>query len=172
MPTGWLVPAIGFASGVGVSAIAAWVSSVLQHRNDLRRRREQAAFEVYMLLLDLNGRYFWVASKEMHGEPTPPEIAAKVHDLAWRTADKLREADDVQHLEEILTVLMSEDAYKTANDRAKALNGLIDKMGRTVNPRYAKLIEGISTKNVLGFMSRPLHHRNNAPGLMSQPPYL
>jgi hypothetical protein len=170
--TGWLAPTIGFASGIGVSAIAAWISSLLQNRNDLRRRREQAAFEVYKLLFDLNGRYFWVASKEMHGEPTPTEIAAKVHDVAWRIADKLRETDDVQHLEEILTVLMSEDAYKTANDRAKALNALIDRMGQIVNPRYAKLIESISTNNVLGFMSRPPHHRNNAPSLMSQPPYI
>jgi uncharacterized membrane protein YccC len=167
---GWLAPTIGFASGVGVSAIATWISSLLQNRNDRRRRREQAAFQVYMLLLDLNSRYFWVASKEMHGEPAPPQIAAEAYDLAWRIADKLREADDVEHLEEILTVLMSEDAYKTASDRAKALRVLIDKMGYAVNPRYAKLIESISTNNVLGLMARPPHHRNNAPGLMSQIP--
>jgi len=158
---------MAFASGVGVSAIAAWVSYLLQNRRDRRRRREQAAIEVYMLLLELNGRYFWVASKELHDEPAPAEIVAKVHDLAWRIADKLREADDVEHLEEILTVLMSEDAYKTANERAKALSAVIDKVGDTVNPRYAKLIRTISDNNVLGLVGRPPGHRNNAPGLMS-----
>src|SRR3989442_351147 len=119
-----------------------------------------------MLLLDLNGRYFWIASKELHGEPPPPEIAAKVRELAFRIADKLREADDVQHLEEILTVLMSEDAHKTANDRANALDAVIRKLGDVVNPRYAKVIRSISENNVRGFITRPSGHRNNAPGLM------
>jgi len=82
-------------------------------------------------------------------------------------ADKLREADDVQHLEEILTVLMSEDAYKTANDRARALNAVIDRLGETVNPRYAKIVQSISDNNVRGFIDRPSGHRNNAPALMS-----
>ena len=97
-----------------------------------------------MLLLELNGHYFWIASNELHGEAAPPEIAAKVRALAWRIADKLREADDVQHLEQILTVLMNEDAYKTANDRANALDAVINAIGDTVNPRYAKLIRSIS----------------------------
>ncbi len=156
---------MAFASGVGVSAIAAWVSYLLQNRQDRRRRREQAAFEVYMLLLELNGRYFWVASKELHDEPAPAEIVAKVHDLAWRIADKLREADDVEHLEEILTVLMSEDAYKTANERAKALSAVIDKVGDTVNPRYAKLIRTISDNNVLGLFFLILLRRVPCPCL-------
>ena len=65
-----------------------------------------------MLLLDLNGRYFRVASNEVHGEPPPPGIATEVRSLAFQIADKLREADDIPHLKEILTVLMSEDALR------------------------------------------------------------
>ena len=158
---------IGFASGIGVSIIAAFVSYLLQRRGDRRRRREQAAFRVYMLLLDLNSHYFWIASNEMHGEPPPPEMAARARSIAMQIADKLREADDVQHLEEILTVLMSEDTYKTANDRARALNEVIDRLGKTVNPRYAKIVQAISDNNVRGFMDRPSGHRNNAPALMN-----
>lgn len=158
---------IGFASGIGVSIIAAFVSYLLQRRGDRRRHREQAAFRVYMLLLDLNSHYFWIASTELHGEPPPPEMAAKARRIAMQIADKLREADDVQHLEEILTVLMSEDAYKTANDRARALNAVIDRLGETVNPRYAKIVQSISDNNVRGFIDRPSGHRNNAPALMS-----
>jgi hypothetical protein len=119
-----------------------------------------------MLLLDLNGHYFWIASNELHGEAPPPEMAAKARSLAMQIADKLREADDVQHLQEILTVLMSEDAYKTANDRARALNAVIDSLGETVNPRYAKIVRNISEDNVRGFVDRPAGHRNNAPALM------
>jgi hypothetical protein len=120
-----------------------------------------------MLLLELNGYYFWVVSNEIRGEPPPPGIAARVSELAMRIADKLREADDIQHLEEVLTVLMSEDAYKTANQRAKALSSVIDRIGDTVNPRYAKQVREISDKNVAGFIDRPSGHRNNAPALMS-----
>jgi hypothetical protein len=83
-----------------------------------------------------------------------------------RIADKLREADDVQHIDEILTVLMSEDAYKTADERAKALDAVIERIGSTVNPRYAKVIQGISANNLRGFAATQSEHRNNAPGLM------
>jgi uncharacterized membrane protein YccC len=157
---------VGFASGIGVALIAALVTYLFQRHGDQRRHREQAAFQVYMLLLDLNSQYFWIVSNELRGEQPLPEIAAKAQSLAMQIADKLREADDVQHLEDILTVLMSEDTYKTASDRAKALNAVIDRMGKTVNPRYAKIIKHISDNNVRGFMDRPSGHRNNAPALM------
>jgi len=158
---------IGFASGVGVSIIAAFITYMLQKRVARRRHLEQVSFQIYMLLLDLNSHYFSVASNELRGEPPQPEKAAKVCELAMQIADKLREADDVRHLEEILTVLMSEDAYKTANDRARALNAVIDRMGDTVNPHYAKIVRTISDNNVRGFVDRPSGHRNNAPALMS-----
>lgn len=163
---GHLNTIIGFASGIGVSIIAAFVSYLLQKHGERRRLRDQATLQVYMLLLELHGQYFWIMSHELRGEPPPPGIAAKVCELAIRIADKLREAGDVQHLEDILTVLMSEDAHKTARDRFNALDAVIDKVGDTVNPRYSKLIRSISDKNVRGVLSRPSGHRNNAPGLM------
>jgi hypothetical protein len=166
VPTGLLTPVISFASGVGVSIFAAFVSYQLQKRSDRRQRREHAAFQVYMLLLDLDSHYFWVASNELNGEPPPPEMVAKVRGLTWRIADKLREADDFQHLEEVLTVLMSEDAHKTANDRANALKAVLHRIGDTINPRYAKLIRRISEDNVRVFGTRPPGRHNNAPGLM------
>lgn len=159
---------IGFASGVGVSVVASLVSYMLQRHKDARQHREQAAFRVYMLLLELNSEYFWIASDELHGQHPRPELAAKACKLAMQITDELREADDVQHLEEILTVLMAEDAYKTANDRAKALNTVIDKLGDAVNPRYAKIVRRISDNNVHGFINRPSGHSNNAPVLMSR----
>ncbi len=64
-------------------------------------------------------------------------------------------------------VLMSEDAHKTANDRANALRAVLDTIGDTINPRYARLMRRISEGNIRGFDKRPPGHRNNAPGLMS-----
>lgn len=166
VPVDLVGTAIVFASGVSVSGIAAAIGSQLQKRRERQRRREQAAFEVFMLLLDLNSRYFWITSNEIHGEPPPPEIAIEVHRLAFRIADKLREADDIQHLKEILRVLMDEDAYATAVDRAAALDAVIKDIGDTVNPRYAKAIRDISASNIRGFVARPSNHRNNAPGTL------
>jgi hypothetical protein len=157
---------LGFASGVGVSIFAAFVSYLLQNHRVRQRHRDKAAFQVYMLMLELHGQYFWIMSHELRGEPPPPGIAAKVCELALRIADKLREADDVKHLEDILTVLMSEDAHKTARDRFDALDAVIDTISETVNPRYSKLIRSISDNNVRGLLARPPDHRNNAPGLM------
>jgi hypothetical protein len=157
---------LGFASGIGVSIIAAFVSYLLQKHRDRQRLREQAAFQVYMLMLELLGHYFWIASNELRGDTPPLGIPAKVYELAMRIKNKLREADNIQHQEEILTVLMSEDAHKTASDRLKALDAVIDRIGDTVNPRYSKLIRSIPDKNVQGLPARPSSHRNNAPGLM------
>lgn len=83
-----------------------------------------------------------------------------------RIRDKLREADDIKHLEEILTVLMSEDAYNTASDRFRALDAVIDRIGDSVNPHYTKLAKRISDDNVSGSVDRPFNRPNNAPMLV------
>jgi hypothetical protein len=61
---------------------------------------------------------------------------------------------------------MNEDAYQTADDRAHGLDAVIDKLGKIVNPRYARIVRDISDKNVRGVLDRPSGHRNNAPALM------
>lgn len=157
---------IAFASGIGISLAAAYASYMLQLGKDRRQRREEAAFRVYMLLLELHGFYFWITSAELRGEPPPAEVPPKVCKIAMQIAEKLREADDVEHLEEILIVLMREDAYKTAADRANALNAVIDRMGNALTPRYAEIVRRISDDNVQGLLGRPPGHRNNAPALM------
>ncbi len=157
---------VAFASGIAISVIAAFASYLFQRHKDRKQRREEAAFRIYMLLLDLHSYYFWIASSEFRGEEPQAGVPRKLRRIAMQIADKLREADDIRHLEEILTVLMSEDAYRTARDRSNALNDVIDKIGDTVNPRYAKIARRISEENVRGFIDRPAGHRNNAPMLM------
>ncbi len=166
MAIDWVLPLIGFASGIGVSAVAAVIAGAVQRNGEQVRRREQAAFHVYMQLLELNSHYFWVASNELHGEPPPPEIEKKVHDLAWRIADALRECDDVPHLEEIVTILMEEDAYPSANERAKALDQLLDKLGDAANPKYMHAIRAASSSNLMGFLKRPPGQSKNSPANM------
>jgi hypothetical protein len=119
-----------------------------------------------MLLLELHGFYFWITSAELRGEVPPDSVPVRARQIAMQIADKLREADDVEHLEEILTVLMAEDAFETANKRSEALDAVIDKLGNKVNPHYAEVVRRISDENVRGVLSRPAGHRNNAPALM------
>ena len=86
---------IGFASGVGVSVIAALFTSLLERRRIARSRIEQTLFDVYMLLLELDHYYFWIASCELHKRKADSDIKAKVKRLAWRIADRLRAEDRV-----------------------------------------------------------------------------
>lgn len=162
----WLTSAVSFASGVGVSLFGAVAASSIQKRREAKKRHEEAAFQVYMQLLELHGLYFWVASNELHGKQVERELASRIQRLAFRIADTMREADELKHLEQVLNVLMNEDAYRSANERARALDDLIGKIGNDVNPRYAAAIRRISEKNVLGTQSRPFDHQNNAPGLI------
>lgn len=103
---------------------------------------------------------------DLRDETWPHEVEVKVKNLAWQIADDLREADDVPHLDEIITILMKEDAYATANDRAIALDDLISRLGDKVNPRYMRAIREASSANLHGFLNRPPGHRNNSPGNM------
>ena len=166
MGVDWWGPLIGFASGVGVSIVAAVIGAALEQRGERPRRRERAAFNVYMQLLDLNGSYFWIASNELHGIAPSPEVEKKVRDLAWRIADALRKCDEIPYMDEIIRILMNESAYASANDRAKALDMLLEKLGAVVNPRYMKAIGAASVSNLLGSVDRPLDSRPNAPGNM------
>ena len=145
---------------------AAFATYLFQRLNERKRRREQTVFRVYMLLLELHGWYFWVVSKELHGDPPSPELAAKVSKVAMEIADALRQCDDIQHLDTILAVLMSEGAYQTATERSKALDSVIDKVGNEVNPRYAGIVKRISDENIKGFVDRPANYCSNAPAVM------
>jgi hypothetical protein len=140
-----------FAAGVGATLAGTVSAEILTLRRERRTRLRSKQFEIYMRLLDLNADYFWWASAEFRGEPVPPEIKAKCRDHAWRIADLLRSADDSVLVEETLDVLQSTDAYPTAQARHDAMGALIDRMGKVVNPTYAKKVREISDRNVRSY---------------------
>jgi hypothetical protein len=152
----------GFGSGVALTVSTALVTAYVTRREERRRLRQAAQFEIYMKLLDLNSLYFWVTVWELHKEPQDPAHLAKIRSLAWEIADRLRQFDDVDYMAEILQVLMAE-VYPTAKDRANELDSLLDRLGRSVNPRYSKAIAAVSSVNVahMAFGSR---ESRNAPG--------
>ena len=115
-----------------------------------------------MKLLEVKGLYFWVASAEIRRQPLSTGIAEKLHDLSWRIADKLREMDQVEFLDEILTILFS-DAFPSVTARSAALDSLIANIGRLTNPRYSKAIAEVSEANWRSLSENP-ERPSNAPG--------
>jgi hypothetical protein len=158
---GWL----GFFGGILATLVGALVASIIQRRNEVEKRKEQAHLDAYFLLVDLKNWYFWVTTAELHGEEPKAEVLDTCRKLAYQLNDKIRSFDEVEQVEEVLTVLFSE-SIPTAHARATRLDGLVDRYGQLLHPRYAKTILRISHENILrhGTGQAP---SSNAPGSWS-----
>jgi hypothetical protein len=135
-------------TGVVIPVAVALVAHVLQKRHERQRTLEERRFDVYMKLMGLNALYFWYATKWSPTEPVPQELRTKLQGMAFELADRLRGIDDDAHVDEALDVLFRIDYTQTADARAAKLRALIDRMGNTVNPRYARKMSEISAANV------------------------
>ncbi|KAF1727065.1 hypothetical protein [Pseudoxanthomonas japonensis] len=153
---------IGLFGGILIALVSALVAILLQRAHEYRKEKATARLAVYTMLLELNNLYFWVVSSEMQQRHPPEEILVKCREVSSQLSEKLRTFDTVEHLEEILTVLFS-SSFKTANDRARRLDRLIDAYGELVNPKFAKAISKVSQDNLLGQMQRGSLD-TNAPG--------
>jgi hypothetical protein len=159
---------ISFAGGVGVAVVAAFAAGLVRRRLEAKRRIEEARFDVYMKLLELQGLYHWIAVAELRAELPQEEVLRQVKSLAWQIADKLRSADEIEHLSEILAVLLSRK-YTSAASRSEALDQLLHELGATVNPRYANAVRQISEENLLALREDPegLKTRQGFLGILS-----
>ncbi len=119
---------------------------LFQRWSDKKTRLESSRFQIYMRLLDLNVWHFWIVSAETKGETISKEIARNFDDIRWRIADELRKEDNIPECSDILMALFSLQ-FKTEKDRAASLKTTIDKLAKTVNPRYAVAIREVSQQN-------------------------
>ena len=148
MSDGWL----GFLGGVLATLVGALIASLIQRHSEAKKRKEQTQVDAYFHLIDLKNWYFWVATAELHREEPRPEVLANCRKLSLMLNDKLRAFDDVEKLDEIVTVLFSE-SIPTANERARRLNALAEQYGKLVSPNYARIINRISNENILRYAS-------------------
>jgi hypothetical protein len=155
---------LSFVAGILVTLVGAMLAHLLERQRDRHRRLRSRQHSLYMALLEIHQLYFFASSAEMKKIALPQEIRARLHALAWKTADMLRESDDVTHLEETLDVLLG-SGFRTATDRYDAMSSLIDRMGARVNPRYMARIRKISDENVKRMATGSV---SNAPGSMWQ----
>ncbi len=146
---------LGFISGVVVAWVSALIAHSLQVMREHRNRLRQQEFEIYMMLLELNGLYFWYTASEVHREPVKPELRAKARDISWRILDKLRQADEMEDGDELIHVLLSED-FESAVKRSDAMEALTKRIGERINPRYNAKIKELraypNNPELLGFL--------------------
>ena len=141
--------------------LGAILGHVLTRKRERLRTLDERRFDVYMRLMDLDAAYFWYVSYELRGEPVPPKVREQCYELATQLIDKLRAIDDDAQVEDALDVLFRIDYANTADDRSAKLAALIERMGQTVNPRYAKKMRQISAANVKAMAAGAV---SNAPG--------
>lgn len=148
-----------FATGILLTLGGVWLTNFYQRKHERTKEKEKIRFEVYMNLLDISASYFWVTSAESRGEKTNSDILHLLKQLTLKTSDKLRQMDDIEHLEEILDVLFNQK-YETAHERSRKLDELIDKMDEIVSPRFMKKMREITYDNQKAMVTRSLQSFN------------
>lgn len=150
---------LSFATGILLTLGGVWLTSYYQRKQERTKDKQRIRFEVYMNLLDISSSYFWVTSAESRGEQPNSEILYTLKQLTFKTSDKLRQMDEIEHLEEILDVLFNQK-YETAHERSEKLDKLIEKMSEIVSPRFMKKMREITKDNQKAIMTRGLQSLN------------
>ena len=85
-----------------------------------------------------------------------------MYHISWEIADKLRECDTVEMIDDILDVLFNK-SYKSVTDRYNKMQTIIASMKEIVNPNYSKIISKISKENIEN-ITENLKNDSCAPG--------
>ncbi len=135
-----------------LSAITTFITiKISQYFEDLKKNKD-ILFEVYMKLMEMEGYYMWIASAELHQKKAPQDIEQKVFSLKYEIADLVRKGD-IKDFNKILETLFLEEY--SHQDRYKDINLRINELSQIVNPKYKKVMQGISRKN-LDYFSKNL----------------
>jgi hypothetical protein len=150
---------LSFVTGILLTLSGVWLTNYYQRKHERIKDKEKIRFEVYMNLLDISSSYFWVTSAESRREKPNSETLYTLRQLTFKTSDKLRQMDEIEHLEEILDVLFNQK-FETALERSQKLDKLIDKMSEVVSPRFMKKMREITIDNQRALMTRDLQSLN------------
>lgn len=143
---------LGLAGAIGAAILGALITVIWQHRVETVRRKNAVRLEIYLLLLELNESYFWIASASLRNNDPPSECLSRCYGITGQIIGAMRRLDTVDHLEEIVAVLL-DISVPSANERANRLGELISKYGKLVNPKLAAAMQGVSRSNVMTFGS-------------------
>ncbi len=155
----WLSTIIAFFSGIGLTLVGALVAYYFQRRGEKQKQFEQTRFDIYMKLMELYGLYFWVYSAEVRNEKLDYQIKNKIKDLAWQISDSLRVADTLDCMPQVLDVLFG-SSYKDAEARYFAMQELLGKLSKSINPRFSKAIKQVGQTNARAVLEDPARNTN------------
>ncbi|MEP1032971.1 hypothetical protein [Ekhidna sp.] len=153
--------AVAFLSGILITLTGALLSRYFQNRTDKSKKKEAARFKVYMNLLEIHSNYFWVFTAELHNEEVRAEVKHRLNEVAWKTADLLRENDGLEYHDEIMDFLFNE-GITTARERYQLIQSITDKLSKLVNPKYTQKINKITSENMDSIAERGIK-KSNAP---------
>lgn len=128
----------GLVAAVVGSIIGAAAAVLFQRWSEGRRKLETRRFRVYMGMLDVYQRHFWIRSYEIRNEEIPRQVRYDFEEARWKVADQLREADDLDLLPEVVDALFSL-RFASEGARGDLISVLIERLSRQVNPRYAQV---------------------------------
>lgn len=138
MNEGWF----GFLSGLAAALIILVATNLAVRAEEKRRRLQEARYQIYVQLMELSGLLQLIAASEFRKETPDRSLQLKAREVSWQLADKLRAADDLSNLDDILDVLFSH-GYPSLRDRLQSLDNVLSELGKMVNPRYKKIIRRI-----------------------------
>ena len=138
---------LGFLSGICVTLVGAYITSLLQRIEEGRRQRKKTLSDVYFKLLDLYNKYFWITCFETHRRPQiDKDLKDGIRGLAWQISDLLR-VEDVPYTQDILKALMSEE-FSSAKERYDFMRQILEQIGRQTNPTFQREFREISKDNI------------------------
>jgi hypothetical protein len=152
---------LSFLTGIGLTLIGVLVTHLFQKYYERHKQKEKIRYDIYMNLIDIYAYYFWVMTAELDNERLSEDIIVNLRDLSFKTSEKLRQVNDIEFQDEILEILFSQK-YAAANERYEALNEILTKLDKLVNPKFIKKMKQISEENVRNFFDKP-RKRFNAP---------
>jgi hypothetical protein len=126
---------VGFASGALVGVIGSAAAVYFAHRVESGKDLAERRHRIYMLLLELYHKHFWISTNDMHGTQIKREFKQEFQELKFKIMDELRGADRLKQLPNIVDVVLSL-RFNTETDRAVRLRGVIDDLAKDVNPRF------------------------------------
>ena len=150
-----IIPLISGVIGAFVGAfVGGWATIFFQRKTERKRHADKVLFDVYMMLMDLNGRHFWVTSAEVQGKESDPRILERVQDIRWRIADEIRKIDHLPEARDILRAMFTL-TYQSERGRAEEFDRLLSVLGKRVNPRYDEVMAEITHENQALMFSNP-----------------
>ncbi len=138
---------IGFVSGIGIALVSALLNTSMQSRKRKKRELEKSQTDIYYRLMMLRTLWWGMVLAESRGEALSSQDRREIHDTAWKLADVLREADDINDLGDIVAVIFSE-GFETAQARYDAMERIISRLGYKTNPKYNKAVARVSAANM------------------------